>query len=276
LSDDIDHPSFPAAEFARNARMSQLIRTQFNVLKALTIHNLQGQMSGYKYGFAWLILEPLVFIAGFRLARKFFGGLASPAGMTPLMFYVLGVFPIYLCFAGIKTFTIPASRSKLLAFPRVTELDLTLAAILASFAIYFLLFWLVAVGVSNYENVWPPQNILEIMLALMGSLIIGTAVGLFFSGLVRVFPPMKQFVGYLNFAVRMASGMFFCITMIPITVWPYLTWNPVLHLTEMTRDAWFESYVSPIASPAYVAECALGLLLLGLLVERYMRRIPKV
>jgi ABC-2 type transport system permease protein len=43
------------------------LKTQFNVIKALTIHNLQGQMSGYKYGFAWVILEPLVFIAGFRI-----------------------------------------------------------------------------------------------------------------------------------------------------------------------------------------------------------------
>jgi capsular polysaccharide transport system permease protein len=256
--------------------MLQLMRTQFNVLKTLTIHHLQGQMSGYKYGFAWLVLEPLIFIAGFRLARKFFSPMAAPGGMTPLMFYILGVFPIYLCFAGIRAFAVPASRSRLLEFPRVTELDLAIAANLSSFALYFLLFWIVSVGVANYENAWPPQNMLEIMLAFMAALIIGTTVGLIISGLFRVFPPTKQFVSYLSFAIRMASGMFFCITMLPITVWPYLTWNPLLHITEMTRDAWFESYVSPIASPAYVAECGLGLLLLGLLIERYMRRIPKV
>jgi capsular polysaccharide transport system permease protein len=257
--------------------MLQLVRTQFNVLKALTIHTLQGQMSGYKYGFAWVILEPIIYIVGFRMARRVLGGLGTPpSGMTPLMFYVLGTFPIYICLSGIQSYAIPASRSKLLGFPRVTPLDLTIASNLCSFAIYFTLFWILSVAISNYENSWPPQNILQIMLVLLTALIIGNAVGLVFSGIFRVFPPMKQFIGYLRFGLRMGSGLFFSITMMPITIWPYFTWNPLMHLTEMTRDGWFESYVSPIASPSFVAECALGLLLLGLLIERYMRRIPKI
>lgn len=255
--------------------MLQLARTQFNVLKALTIHNLQGQMSGYKYGFAWLILEPMIYIVGFRMARKLLGGLGSPPGMTPLMFYILGVFPIYICFLGVKNFTIPVGRSKLLGFPRVTPLDVTIASTLSGFALYFLLFWTLAFAVAHFENAWPPQNILEIMLAMIAALIFGITIGLAISGLFYLFPPTRQFVGYLSFAMRMGSGMFFCITMIPITYWPYLTWNPVMHITEMTRDGWFEGYVSPIASPSFVVECMLGALLLGLLVERYMRRMPK-
>src|SRR5690349_17103695 len=142
------------------------LKTQFNVLKALTIHNLQGQMKSYNYGFAWLILEPLVFIAAFRLMRKFLGGMASPNGMTPLMFYVLGVMALYLCFEGIRAYTIAASPSKMLSFPRVTPVDLTVAAGISSFAVYFVLFWLVAIPVAIYENVWPPENVLSVMFAL--------------------------------------------------------------------------------------------------------------
>src|SRR5436305_4486278 len=100
--------------------MLRELKTQFNVLKALTIHDLQGQMKAYNYGFAWLILEPLIYIAGFRLMRQFLGALAPPSGMTPLMFYVLGVLPLYLSFEALKTFRIAASPSKLLSFPRVT------------------------------------------------------------------------------------------------------------------------------------------------------------
>jgi capsular polysaccharide transport system permease protein len=251
------------------------LKTQFNVVTALTIHNLQGQMSSYKYGFAWVILEPLVFIAGFRMMRKFIGSMASPSGMTPLMFYVLGVFVIFLALGGLKTFQIPVSRPKLLSFPRVTTLDIAIASNLSSFAIYFVLFWLVVIPVAIYENVWPPQNIVPIMLAMITAWILGWSVGLAFSAPFRSFPPLKQFIGYSNFAMRMTSGMFFCVTMLPLTTWPYFTWNPLFHLTEIMRDAWFESYVSPIASPTFVAECALVLLLLGLSVERYMRRFPK-
>jgi capsular polysaccharide transport system permease protein len=74
----------------------------------------------------------------------------------------------------------------------------------------------------------------------------------------------------------MSSGLFFCITMLPLAFWPYVTWNPLFHVTELVRDAWFEGYVSPIASPTYVVECTLVLLFLGLSVERHVRRFPKI
>jgi capsular polysaccharide transport system permease protein len=251
-------------------------KAQGNTLKALTIHQLQGQMSTYRYGFAWVLLEPLIFIAAFRMMRKFFGAMAQPSGMTPLMFYVLGVFPIFMFFDGLRTYAVAASRSKLLDFPTVSPLDLMIAKNVASFSVYFILFWVLAVTVSNFESAWPPENVLKIMFALLACWILGQGVGLAVSGAYLFFPPLKQFIGYTNFVVRMISGMFFCITMIPVTVWPYLTWNPLLHLTEIARDAWFESYVSPIANPGFVLECVLGTTLLGLLVERSIRRVPKI
>lgn len=250
------------------------LKTQFNVIRALAIHNLQGQMKGYNYGFAWVLLEPIIFIAGFRLVRKLFGSMASPASMTPLMFYILGVLPLYVCFDGLRSYSQLASPSKMLMFPRVTPVDIAISSGVASFSIYFLLFWTISIPVSMYENAWPPQNIVELILAFFLSWLLGLSIGFALSGVYRVFPPIKQFIGYAVFGLRMASGFFFCITMLPLSYWPYVTWNPLLHITEMTRDAWFESYVSPIASPMYVSECLLCLALLGLSVERFMRRVP--
>lgn len=252
------------------------LRAQLNVIKALTVHNLQGQMSSYKYGFAWLILEPLIYIAAFRMARKFMGGMSTTSGMTPLMFYILGVFPLYLAFEGVKTYSVVGSRSKMLTIPRVTPIDIAVATSLSFFSVYFVLFWMIAIPISIYEGSWPPQNIMKVMLALISAQILGLGFGFTLSAGFRVFPPMKQFVGYIQFALRMISGMFFCIVNLPITIWPYFTWNPLLHITEMTRDAWFESYVSPVASPLFVGECMLGLLLIGLSLERFMRRVPYV
>jgi capsular polysaccharide transport system permease protein len=251
------------------------LATQFNVLKALTIHNLQGQMSTYSYGFAWVILEPLFFIAGFRLMRQFLGNsLAPPGGMTPLMFYVLGVIPLFLAFDGLKAYGLLVKPTKMLAFPRVTPLDMAVASGVASFAVYFILFWIIAVPVSMYEGAWPPDNIMGIILGMILGWMLGLGLGFILSGAVRVFPPARQFIGYAVFGLRMSSGLFFSITMVPVTVWPYLDWNPLLNVTEIVRDAWFESYVSPIASPRFVIECLIGILLLGLSVERFMRRVP--
>src|ERR1051326_9396950 len=76
--------------------MLQELRTQFNVIGALTVHNLQGQMKKYNHGYAWVILEPVMFIAFIRLARQFFSPLAPPNDMPPLTFYTLGIIPLFL------------------------------------------------------------------------------------------------------------------------------------------------------------------------------------
>lgn len=252
--------------------LSQL-KTQFRVWKALTIRHMQGQAKS-KYGYVWLFLEPLIYILGFRLMRRAFGGAGLTAGMTPLMFYLTGILPLYACFDGIGSYRMLSRPARLTAMSRITQADVAIAAGISSFATYFFLFWTAAVLVSIYEGAWPPQNVITINLALIGSWIIGLAAGFALTGIYRFFPPIASVLRYALLALRMLSGFFFCITQVPEQYWPYLTWNPLLHVTELIRDAWFESYVSPIASPAYVAECALALLLLGLAVQRYMRQVP--
>lgn len=255
--------------------MLKEFKTQFDVLKALSVYDLQGQMKSYNYGFAWVILEPLLYIGAFRLMRQMLGTFNPPSGMTPSMFYILGILPLYLGFEGLRGYTILAKPpGKMMAFPRVTPVDLSLASSIGSFAIYFALFWMIALPVSIYENVWPPKNLFAVMVSLIFAWMVGVSAGFVLAGAYRAFPPTKQFVSYLVFGLRVASGMFFCITMIPIQWWPYLSWNPLLQVTEMARAAWFESYVSPIASPLFIVECILVMTLLGLSMERYMRRMP--
>ena len=190
------------------------------------------------------------------------------------MFYVLGVLPLYLCLDGIRAYSTIASPSSFWHFPRVTPVDLALASAISSFVVYFILFWVISIPVAIYENAWPPDNILSVMFGLILAWMLGIAAGFIISGAARVFPPTKQFVSYTSFALRISGGMFFCITMIPVAWWPLLSWNPVLQATEMTRDGWFEGYVSPIANPLYIGECILGMMLLGLSIERFMRRVP--
>ena len=46
------------------------IKTQFNVILALTVRELQGLMKNYNYGFAWALLEPIMFIGVMRGLRS--------------------------------------------------------------------------------------------------------------------------------------------------------------------------------------------------------------
>ena len=252
------------------------LRTQMNVIAALTIRDLQSLQKSYNYGFAWALLEPLMFIAILRLARSFLKGL-TPGDLPPTTFIVLGIIPSYMFLNAMQAvMKATGDQDKMLQFPRVTPIDIGVASALRSFCIYFVLF-IVFVGPSSIiEKVWPPQNILEVSFAMGSLLTLGVAMGFIFGAVRRVFPPVRQFVQYYTLANRMIGGMMFVITQIPSVYWPYLTWNPVLHCSEMIRDGWFVQYTSPIASPSYVLEWILGLLLLGLSLERFVRRIPYI
>jgi capsular polysaccharide transport system permease protein len=112
------------------------------------------------------------------------------------------------------------------------------------------------------------------MMAFVGLYLLSVGLGFVLSGVYRVFPMVAKFWSMVTRVLRMTSGMFFVITMMPLAVWPYLSWNPILQIAEMLREAWFATYVSPIADPMYVAAWILGLLLFGLSIEKFMRRIP--
>jgi capsular polysaccharide transport system permease protein len=252
------------------------LKTQFSVIRALAVYELQGLMKSYNYGFAWALLEPLMFIGLMRLARSAFKGL-TPPNMPPNTFLIVGIVPFYMYMTIVSSvYKGVADADAMLQFPRVTPVDVAIAAALQDFCIYFTLYCIFLVPVSIYDGVFPPQNGLEVFSAFVALWMLGISVGFVAGTAARVFPPIKTFVGYSNLINRMVGGMLFVITMFPSTLWPYFTWNPVLHCMEMMRDGWFLTYTSPISDPVYVAECILGLLLLGLSLERYQRRMPYV
>jgi capsular polysaccharide transport system permease protein len=195
--------------------------------------------------------------------------------MTPLTFYTLGVLAVFMSFDVINmVFRAAGSPSALFSFPSVTAIDLALAQSVASFCVYFAIFWVFLLPISIYEGVWPPHDLLELMLAFVGLYLLSVGLGFVLSGVYRVFPMIAKFWAMVTRILRMTSGMFFVITMMPLAIWPYLSWNPILQIAEMLREAWFGTYKSPIADPMYVAAWILGLLLFGLSIERFMRRIP--
>jgi capsular polysaccharide transport system permease protein len=102
--------------------------------------------------------------------------------------------------------------------------------------------------------------------------LLGISLGLILMTLSRLYGPAGKFIGFFMRFGMVFSGVIIQITIFPPVIWPYLTWNPVLHVEELLRTYWLYNYHSPVASPAYVMKCLAGLALFGLLLERYVRR----
>src|SRR5205814_2469833 len=134
------------------------------------------------------------------------------------------------------------------------------------------LFVVLGVVAAYYDGVPFPRFPLGVALLFFGMSLMGISFGLILMVVNRLYPAASKFTGIpLRFGM-IVSGVIIPLSIFPPTVWPYLTWNPLLNLEELLRVYWLYDYETPVVSAAYVAECLLGLLFLGLLLERYARR----
>jgi ABC-type polysaccharide/polyol phosphate export permease len=69
------------------------------------------------------------------------------------------------------------------------------------------------------------------------------------------------------------SGVMYTINKLPGFLWPYLKWNPILHLVEGSRACWDPDFVAPIFNPGYVIAIGFVLTTLGFVFERASRRL---
>jgi capsular polysaccharide transport system permease protein len=249
-----------------------LIKTQFRVIHALAIREIQTQQTNLAYGYGWVFFDAFFGFAALLIMKFAIRGFNRP-GVPPITFIVSGLIP-WMLFQS--TYTMPGgviSRGKnLLQLPIVTELDLVLASALRIFVTYTILFVVLAVCAGFYEGVGFPLFPLGVVLLFISMSLMGIAFGLMLMTLNRLYAPAGKFTAFFLRFMLILSGVVISLTQFPPSVWPYLLWNPLLHVEELMRIYWLPNYHTPSVSAAYVAEWLAGMMFFGLLLERYARR----
>ena len=247
-------------------------KNQLRVLTALTIREIQAQNSSLDYGYAWALIDVLISLGAITVLKVFIRAL-SPQGMPPILFLVTGILP-WLTFSSTAQAVEGSIKRnmRLLGLPSVTPLDLVFAKSLQILCTYGSVFFVVAIAVSYLEHAGMPRSVPGVILIYIYSWVLGIAYGLCTMPLTRVYPPAAKALGVIWRFGLLMSGVFFVITMFPEWSWVYLAWNPMIHVEELMRTYWFSAYQTPIGSPTYLAEALGTLTILGLSLERYIRR----
>jgi capsular polysaccharide transport system permease protein len=253
-----------------------VLQTQLRVISALAIREINSQQQNLMYGYAWALVDVALMIGGMLLMKVAIKAF-NPPGMPPAVFIVIGIIPWYLFQHGYDAPRSAVARNRrLLAFPIVTELDIILAAEVQLFILYGIMFVICSTIASVFEQSPMPQQPLVIMLFFGAAWLFGIFLGLMLLPLHRIYPPMNKFISFFLRFGMILSGVFIPITFFPEYIWPYLTWNPMLHVEELIKTYWFTAYHTPVGRSAYVVECILGMAVAGLLCERYARwRLPE-
>ncbi|WP_226662987.1 ABC transporter permease [Microbulbifer aggregans] len=243
-------------------------RIQRDVIHALLIREMKTRFGKWRLGYAWVLLEPAMHIMVLATIFSLLGREFYP-GIPTLLFMLGGIAPfIFFSSSFGKGVAAVESNRGLFNYRQLRPFDAVLSRVLLEFAIY--VFSLVTLlGILAWFGVVAEFNDF-LLLVVVNLLFFGFCFGVSLTMCVvgTKFPEASKFAPMIVRPLYFISGVFFSLEQVPQEYHGYLSWNPLLHMIELTREGLFASYHGMFANLPYLATSSLAMLAFGLLVYR--------
>lgn len=246
---------------------------QLQVVHALVLRETRTKFGEHQLGYLWAVLEPSFWVLTFWGMYLVIGRPVSP-GLDDLSFLVTGVLTYELFANNVSRIGEAINGNKpLLFYPQVQPIDLVWARAALESATIGAVFVLLMGGAAFWRGEWPSiDSVLLVLDGMFLATLLGTSLGLFLCMLSELLPVVDRLRGPVMRPLFWVSGLFFTLDEVPPEVHDLLLLNPVLHTLELVRDGWFPEYTSPRASSFYALSFGLAFMVVGLLLERIVRR----
>ena len=246
-------------------------RIMLDTVHALLMRELKTRFGSSRLGYFWALAEPLAQAAILGLIFTLLGR-RSVADVPVAIFLFSGILPYKLFSKLLPQLAMGVSANKaLFSYRQVTPIDPIITRLLIEIAAYCIVYLLIISGLSWLGICAVPDRLLFFLLANFVLIIMCFGLGLSLCVAVEYWEDTPKLLTMVLSPMFYISGVFFCATMIPDKYHYVFSWNPVFHLIELGRDAFFISYVTPVGSWLYVTGWALGSLTLGLALYRVNR-----
>ncbi len=251
----------------------EAVNTQARVINALILRETKTRYGEHKLGFLWALLEPMIMVAVFV---GIFSNMRndSPSGMPLVPFMLAGIVPFTLFRDPMTQMQAAISQNRqLFAFPQVTTFDVIAARGILEVVILTGVFaFLVSMAyLAGYEiRIERPLGVLAAcaLLAMMG-----VGLGFMFASISPILPSIKQISSaFLGRPLFLSSGLFFTAESIPAPMRDLLLYNPLMHMLELLRSAFFYQFESPYGSWYYATVWAVCTLAVGLTIHQALRK----
>lgn len=240
------------------------------VLFALVIREYRTRVGRHWTGIVWTIFEPLTHVLVILLVFGYLRNIASSIMEFPV-FLVSGLMPFFLFrnLAQRLTESIDSNRG-LFSYRQVKPFDTVVAR-----GIVECLTWLVVLVFTLGLLKWLgfhalPQQPLEFLGVATLTALLGGGLGLFLAVSTSGQPRVRTMVRWIYLPLYLTSGVIFSIDRLPTEVMAWLTWNPVMHLVDLSRNA-FEPRHALRAGLGWRYPASFVLVLLALALALYRR-----
>jgi len=239
------------------------------IIRALILRNLRLKHGHRPMGFFAEFVRPTIMdISHYYIF--YYMGKGMPANIK-VEAWIWPAFAVWFAFTGIWL-PIRASRATpTVPFPGVSAMHVRLAiCIWPVITNTVFLYASVALMIFFGDDIqFPDVFLMTIIMTITATLALG--FGLVIGAVVRSFEIIEPFIHILPWFLLIGSGIYSSISQVPPYLAQIMVWSPPMHLTEYSRYAIDPGYPITLVSLWYPAICAIGLLLLGLLMAK---RVP--
>ena len=243
------------------------------MISALVLREANVKFARHRLGYIWAFVEPVAFVAAFTLILSV-GGRSLQPGMPSVPFFIAGIVPFFL-FREVANATfkgVTANRA-LLVYPQVTPFDVMIARMVLEVATSIIVFvtLLVAARALGVDiRIERPMAVFGWLIAMgIGGFGFGAAVG----ALEPLFPAVERIMSAVVLRpLFWVSGVFFTADMLPPHLHDVAMLNPLMHMIEFIRSAFFHEFESRHAEFSYAGFWLLGMVFLAVLLHRALRR----
>ncbi len=233
------------------------------VIFALFLREMQSKFND-KLGLGWAFIEPFIFIFAMSFVRSFISGtdVHSVPIFVFMMIGLMGVQSFMTC-----TGTVPGAikRSKpLYAFRQVQPIAALITSGFMEFAIKCGVMVLIAIAIYIFRLEFHLADPLMLIILFLLLWAFSLSISLIFAVLTAFVPEINKVKNMLNRPIFFISCTFFSLQDFPEDTWHWLTWNPLVHIIELSRYACYPSYGNAGVSLSFVIEVTAVTLFFGL------------
>lgn len=248
------------------AQRPKLRRSTLRTIVALILREMATRYGAKPGGYAWAVAEPLGML--FILSLAFSLLLRSPSlGESFILFYATAFMPFYLfnAIAGMLTNAINFSKA-LLKYPAVGWMDALLARFILNALTVLLVSYVLLVSILWLTGTRTVIDMPPVIAAFTMAMVLGFGIGTFNCALRGLFPIYGTFWSILTRPLMIMSAVIYIVEDLPRNVQDVLWYNPLVHITGLSRSGFYPIYDPDYITPTYVMACALIPMVGGLML----------
>lgn len=242
-----------------------------HTINALLYREIITRTSTLNLGIFGVFLSPLIQLLSFVIFFSFIRNSYE----NILIFLTLGI-TIFSLFSDISfrsSNAIDANTQLIRTYRPIKIIDIIITRTLIESFLNFLILTVLLILIYIYKREITIENFNLGISVFFLAIIFSLGVGLVTLIISTLFSFTKNFLPFITRPIYFLSGVFFSLNDIPEYLKPFLSWNPLIHFIELSRNAFMSNYkLDDRISLNYAFYSAFTALIIGLAAYFYSQK----